>query len=98
MESAVIMKNDSQTSWADETVNSKNIYQFIDYLIDTYPQYGSELVDIKKKVAKKSKSVLSILITFLRNIDKTDSNNDEFVLLIRKFIQVIMDNPKGFKK
>ena len=88
----------SQHFWAEEEIVSKNVFEFIDFLIDSYPQYNEEMIDIKKKVYKKSKSTLSILITFVRRIDKTDRKNDELVLLMRKFIQAVMDNPKGFKR
>ena len=98
MESVISMEKRPRNFWVEEQVDAKNVFEFIDFLIDNYPQYKDELIDIKKKVYKKSKSVLSILITFVRRIDKNDRKNDELVLLMRKFIQVVMDNPKGFKR
>lgn len=97
MESAIIMDKKSQ-DWINDEVTSKNVFDFVNYLIHNYPEHSEEFIDIKKKMAKKSKSLLSLLITFRRRIDKNDRKNMELIHLISKFIQIVMNNPKGFKK
>ena len=98
MKSALVTENDPNISWLEEQVTANNIYQFVDYIMSKYPSYEEELTDLRKKMRKGSRSVLSIVITLRRNIDKTDKKNDELVFLLGKFIQAIMDNPKGFKR
>ena len=98
MESAVVMNQNLNIHWIEEQVTSSNIYEFLDFIIVKYPTYEPELVNIKKKMKKGSRSLLSLVITLRRVIDKKDKKNDELVFLLGKLIQAIMDNPKGFKR
>lgn len=94
--SETINKLDGQTMefWLEKKIDDGvTLSGFIDFIINSYPEYSYEFTELKKKIARNNRSALSILITMLREIE-----NDEVKILGKKFIQVLMDNPKGFKK
>lgn len=78
--------------WLNEPLKKKNVFEFFEFLGKEYPNNAAELKIIEKKLKRKSITVLSLLITFQRTIE-----DDNLKVLIKKLIQTLMDNPKGFK-
>jgi len=104
MENQILSKNDSKDSalesvefWMNQKIDKNNLLHFFNFIIVSYPEYLEDLTVIRKKIIRKNLSILSNLIVFLRVVDKVDGT-DDLCLMIRKLIQVFIDNPKGFKR
>lgn len=81
--------------WFNEEITIKNVSNFLKFMASEFEEHSEQFLDIRKKILRKNRAVLSILISFSREIDKT---NEDLVKLMKKFIQTIIDNPKWFKK
>ena len=81
--------------WLNEKITKKNIIQFIKFMGEEFPDHYELFNDLRKKIIRGNRAVLSIMITFSREIDK---DNQNLVNLSKKLIQTFMDNPRGFKK
>jgi len=82
--------------WIEEKLTLKNLKEFLLFLKEEYPEHEENLTIIRKKMMRFNKSTLSTLILFSREIDK--SKDFELEIFIKNLIQIIMDNPKKFRR
>ncbi len=100
MEKSLSIKIDDinmrQDYWLTKDLTLKNTHDFFKFLIVYYREYDVDLLNIYKKFKKGNKSTLSLIFIFSRTI--TNSKQAELKVFLRKIIQIIMDNPKKFRR